>query len=158
MERWKEQFDELLEGDRNRKEDEASGNMDFGITTNIGENISRKEILSVLIKLRRGKAPGHDNIRSAQLKYMGEEGEEMLLEMLNIVWEQGHIPEDWEKAVIFPIHKKEITEFARTIEEYHYHVQRLRKGFRQSTTTKDVENTWKKKNKQEVTTNNKERI
>ncbi|GLV40871.1 hypothetical protein CBL_20461 [Carabus blaptoides fortunei] len=85
MERWKEHFDELLEGDRNRKDDEESGNEDLGSTTDIeGENISIKEMQSVLIKLRRGKAPGHENIRAKQLKYMGEEDEEMLVEMPNI--------------------------------------------------------------------------
>ncbi|GLV20130.1 hypothetical protein CBL_10002 [Carabus blaptoides fortunei] len=84
MERWKKHIYELLEGNRNRKEDEEIRNVDFASTTNIeGENISRKEIQSVLIKQRR-------------------EGEEILLKMLNIVWEQGHIPEEEEKSSDIP--------------------------------------------------------
>ncbi|GLV46204.1 hypothetical protein CBL_10001, partial [Carabus blaptoides fortunei] len=85
MERWKKHFYQLLEGDRNRKEDEESRNVDFASITNIErENISRKEIQSVPIKQRRDKAPEHDNMRSELLKYMGEESEDMLLKMLNI--------------------------------------------------------------------------
>lgn len=110
IKRWKEHFEELLEEsqtceENERKEEQESGIARIDIETE-AEEITKGELINVLNKLRNGKAPGHDNIKPEQLKYMGEEGEQILLKMLNKIWELGKIPTDWEKAVIFPIYKK----------------------------------------------------
>lgn len=108
MERWREHFKGLLEEKQNN-----NGNVEEVVKRHNNtrdnremEGITEEEMKTVLTKLRNGKAPGHDMIKSEQLKYMGEQGEQVLLEMLNSIWKIGKIPKDWEKAVIFPVHKK----------------------------------------------------
>ena len=63
--------------------------------------------LEKLLKLTKyGKAPGQDNINSELYKYAPVEFKLRLLQLLNIIYRENCIPNEWRNAVITPIFKK----------------------------------------------------
>ena len=55
--------------------------------------------------MKNGKAPGVDKITTEMVKNMGRVGKEELRKLLNTVWQEGRVPEEWEVAMIVPIYK-----------------------------------------------------
>jgi len=55
---------------------------------------------------QKGKSPGQDNINSELYKYAPEEFKLRLLQFLNNIYSENHIPHEWRNAVIVPIFKK----------------------------------------------------
>lgn len=107
MERWKEYFQELL-GQQIQTEDERTTENqpeNRGNETEV-ENIKIEELREVLEALKNGKAPGNDKITNEMMKNLGEESIEVLLMILNKVWTNEKIPQDWGTALITPIYKK----------------------------------------------------
>jgi hypothetical protein len=58
-----------------------------------------------LKKLKNNKAPGEDGLNLDLFKYAGKLFDRFL-KSLNTVWYEGTIPENWQKAIVIPIHKK----------------------------------------------------
>lgn len=54
----------------------------------------------------KNKSPGNDSITGEMLKAGSEETVEMLHNLLNRVWQEKKIPQEWKEAVIIPSHKK----------------------------------------------------
>lgn len=67
------------------------------------------ELRTAIKKLQNDKTPGHDGIKPEQLKSMGEERQRLLLQIINKTWEFSTMPEDCEKVIVFPIHKRRDT-------------------------------------------------
>lgn len=65
---------------------------------------SMKELKSAI---RRGRhtAPGRDGLGYEFYQHMDESVLLELLTLINAVWEEGHLPEDWKHAVVVPILK-----------------------------------------------------
>ncbi|MGL4388826.1 MAG: reverse transcriptase domain-containing protein [Brevinema sp.] len=105
--RWKEYFSELL-GERIEIENKDKYNEKF--TEEIREekikDITLDEIKVYIKKLKYGKAAGIDNIKPEMLKAMENEGIQWLHEIINMIWKNGKLPEDWQTAIILPIPKK----------------------------------------------------
>ncbi|KAF2886426.1 hypothetical protein ILUMI_19747, partial [Ignelater luminosus] len=68
--------------------------------------ITMKELTKSLQKLKVGNASGHDEMTAEMLNYMGDKGTKIFLQLLNKITRDNKIAEDWELAVILPIHKK----------------------------------------------------
>ena len=88
----------------------------LGINTNPP---SRIEISRAIKSLKTGKAAGPDGIPPEALKADTQTSTEMLYPLLNKVWEQGQVPEDWKKG-----HKGETAKERRYVvlqqlERYH---------------------------------------
>ncbi|GLV41887.1 hypothetical protein CBL_00349 [Carabus blaptoides fortunei] len=83
MKRWIEHFEELLDETQTEKRTEVNESIEYEKTTSNKErgNITENEMKNALKKLKNGKAPGHDNMKPEHLKYMGGEGEQILLEI-----------------------------------------------------------------------------
>ena len=64
------------------------------------------EMREAIKRMKLGKAAGYDGITPEMIKYTGEAGEEMLLNIIQLVWIRKQIPKDWEVAIIIPIYKK----------------------------------------------------
>ena len=110
--RWMEHFSELLEGDR--------GEVDMvleerEIEEGLSEEITEGEIRRALVRLKRGKAAGVCGIQGEMLKVGGDTIVRWLHIIFSVVWETGKAPEDWQKAVIVAIHKKEARSCVRII-------------------------------------------
>jgi len=67
---------------------------------------SKEEIQEQIRNLKTHKAPGEDNIPGELLKTMGNSLLEYVSGLIKEVWEKEVIPEEWQIALIYPIHKK----------------------------------------------------
>lgn len=68
--------------------------------------ITRKEIIDVLRRLRRAKAPGLDGIENETWRLMPMGIGEKFHRFLDTIWKWGGLPEDRRKGMMIPIHKK----------------------------------------------------
>ena len=68
--------------------------------------INRKEVEVALKEMKLGKAMGPDGIPVEVWKSLGEEGVDMLLDLLQKIFEQEKMPEEWRDSVIVPIFKE----------------------------------------------------
>ena len=68
--------------------------------------INRKEVEVALKGMKHGKSKGPDGIPVEVWKSLGEEGVDMLLDLLQKIFEQEKMPEEWRDSVIVPIFKE----------------------------------------------------
>jgi len=68
--------------------------------------ISMEEIMEVRRKLKRGKAPGNDDITSDWIKDLDEENLEDIRTILNQWWKEEDWPEEMDQARVAAIYKK----------------------------------------------------
>jgi len=70
--------------------------------------ILAEEVEAALGKMKMGKAPGIDNVSAEELKAATEAlGTEVLHHLFQKIWEEKQISDDWKKAIITPIYKKD---------------------------------------------------
>lgn len=115
MDRWKQYYQDILEGEEiNEEETEIGGENAAnsvegnGNTQNEEErdSIQLEEVKKAIRKLKNGKAAGVDGLKAELLKYMGEDGMKLLHRIISEVWETLKVPKDWQTSVIIPIFKK----------------------------------------------------
>ena len=68
-------------------------------------NFSLEELQAALTKLRKGRAPGPDQVTPDLLKLLDHNAEKILLDHYNQVWETGIVPQNWLDAVVVSIYK-----------------------------------------------------
>ena len=68
--------------------------------------VTREEVEQAVRKLQNCKAAGEDEIVAELLKNGGNAMIDWLLEILQEVWKTKHVPSEWKKAVLVPLHKK----------------------------------------------------
>lgn len=79
------------------------------VSTLIDENvdpISFEELETTINNSKNKKTPGVDNINNELIKYASIQLKYRLLDLLNMCWKSGHIPEEWRMAKIYPVYKK----------------------------------------------------
>ena len=64
------------------------------------------EIQTAIKSLKNNKSPAEDGIPAELFKYGGDIIEQRLLKLFKIIWDKESKPEDWEIAVMIPIHKR----------------------------------------------------
>ena len=62
-----------------------------------------EEVIEAIYMLKRGKEVGHDDITVEMLQNMGENALEMLTGLINKIWEEDRIPNDWEVGIVIPL-------------------------------------------------------
>jgi len=112
LKRWEEHFSEIFNKDDNNvgskqevqnvEEEDNSGN-ETGVNLDPPTKI---EIELALSQLENGKATGLDNINQEVLKVDPEITAEMLYPLLEKIWKEEKISEDWEEGLIIKILKK----------------------------------------------------
>ena len=80
------------------------------------EKISLNDVIEAITKINIGKVPEIDKVRPKMIKYMEDEGVELLYETIKIAWNKHKIHKDWKMAIIVPIFKKEKLRITTTIE------------------------------------------
>ena len=68
--------------------------------------ITRNEVEVALKGMKLGKAMGPDGIPVEVWKSLGEEGVDILLDLLQKIFEQEKMPEEWRDSVTVPIFKE----------------------------------------------------
>lgn len=64
------------------------------------EEITREEMIEQLKKLKKGKAPGENGIENEAWRLMPKEVGKVLFKLLNKIWMEGGILEEWTKEII----------------------------------------------------------
>lgn len=100
QERWKNYFQELLNVENERRCGEE-GESNEGLT----REIARHEVQSAVRKMKNGKAVGPDVIPVEVWKTLGEEGIDVLWDLMKKMYEKEEMPHDWRKSTIVPIYK-----------------------------------------------------
>ena len=70
------------------------------------QGISRDEVKVAVSRMKNGKATGMDGIPVEVWKCLGEEGIDMLWDLMQGIYEQETIPTEWRDSVIIPIYKE----------------------------------------------------
>jgi len=70
------------------------------------EDFLKEEVESAIQSLKRKKAPAIDDITTDMIQAAGESSVTMMHDLCNIVYKENKCPDDWRKAVIVPIHRK----------------------------------------------------
>ena len=99
--RWKGYFDKLL-NEENPRFIFNDGVPNKGVT----QGISRNEVKVAISRMKNGKATGMDGIPVEVWKCLGEEGIDMLWDLMKGIYEQEKIPTEWRDSVIIPIYKE----------------------------------------------------
>lgn len=113
MEKWFEHFMNLLEGSEEgivNTEEEKMEKEEEEVKEKKEEEeedkITKEEIILQLRRLKKGRAPGENGIENEAWRLMSKEIEEVLIELIKIIWREEAIPAKWNKGVISPIYKK----------------------------------------------------
>ena len=101
LERWKGYYGKLL-NEENTRTVFGDGVPNEGLTP----TINREEVEVALNGMKHGKAMGPDGVPVEVWKSLGEEGGDMLLDLLQKLFEQKKMPEEWRDSVIVPIFKE----------------------------------------------------
>ena len=104
IERWKGYYGMLL-NEENPRTVYRDGVPNEGVTP----AINREEVEVALKGMKHGKAMGPDGIPVEVWKSLGEEVVDMLLDLLQKIFEQEKMPEEWRDSVIVPIFKEKGT-------------------------------------------------
>ena len=99
--RWEAYFDRLL-NEENPRVVFGDGVPNEGITS----GISRDEVKRALKKMKNGKACGPDEIPAEVWKSLGEEGVDVLWDLMQKIYQEEKMPEEWRDSVIVPIYKE----------------------------------------------------
>ena len=100
-ERWKVYFEALL-NEENPRTVTGDGTPNQGMTT----EVTRTEVEKALRKMKNGKSPGPDEIPVEAWKFLWREGIDKLTELMQKIWREERMPEDWRNSVITPIYKE----------------------------------------------------
>ena len=66
----------------------------------------KSETESAIKSLKQGKAPGPDGVTAELINVGSDDVTDLYHAIVSAVWETGHVPRQWCKAAIVPIHKK----------------------------------------------------
>ena len=99
LKRWKEYFEQLL--NENERQVRGDGPVNMGMV----RDFSRQDVIKALKKMKNGKATGPDLIPAEAWKSLEEEGVEILYKLMERIFEQERIPEEWRESVLIPIFK-----------------------------------------------------
>ena len=70
------------------------------------DELSEEEISAAITQLRKGRAPGVDEVSAELLKLGGEESVRWLKAIADCIWREESVPRDWRKQLLIPLHKK----------------------------------------------------
>jgi hypothetical protein len=69
-------------------------------------DITMPQLKKSIKKLKKKKSPGSDNITNEMLQHRGNSALGTLLDIFNLSWRQGQVPQCWKQAIMMPILKK----------------------------------------------------
>jgi hypothetical protein len=104
--RWKEHFEELYNIQNMVDEQVLKEIPSTNSTQEEAMDFLEQEVRTAIKGLKPKKAPGIDNVTAEMIQAGGDSTVKVMHTLCNKILEEEIFPEDWEKAVIVPIHKK----------------------------------------------------
>src|SRR5215469_10115689 len=109
---WGSYFKRLLnEGSEDRVLVDGEWEEELRGVGNIEEGSGRimlKELEGAIKKLKKGKAAGSDEIMGEMIKAGGGVLCNWLVRLMNVCWERGRVPKDWQEACVVPVYKGKV--------------------------------------------------
>ena len=68
--------------------------------------LTLNELDTAIRKLKKKKSPGPDGISNEMIQHLGNKAKDKLLEIFNLTWTKGDVPQMWREAYMIPILKK----------------------------------------------------
>ena len=106
IERWKQYFDEHLNGDAAESEDGMAVDLSARAEDNRITAPDLQEVEEEIGRLKNNKAAGADQLPSELLKYGGEALARALHWVIAKIWEEERVPEEWMEGIVCPVYKK----------------------------------------------------
>ena len=72
----------------------------------VEQPFNMKELQEALDDLKTNKSPGPDQITNDMIKQLGKKAKAAMLDIFNLSWKTGHVPQIWREANMIPINKK----------------------------------------------------
>ena len=67
--------------------------------------LTLQELNTAILKLKKKKSSGPDGITNEMITHLDTSARLKLLEIFNLSWEEGRVPQMWKEAKMIPIHK-----------------------------------------------------
>jgi hypothetical protein len=67
---------------------------------------SASEVEVAVVKLKRYRSPGVDQIPAELIEAGGETLRSEIHELIKLIWNKEELPHQWKESVVVPIHKK----------------------------------------------------
>ena len=99
--RWRDYFKQLLNAENEREKLTEVKPSEGPI-----ENITVGEIKEAMRKMKKGKATGCSEVSIDLIWALQETGEQMVLKLMELIWSEEMIPEEWGRSEIVPIYKQ----------------------------------------------------
>lgn len=106
IERWKQFFDQHLNGDMTGNEGETVIDLGARAADERLPTPNLEEVEEEVGRLKRNKAAGVDQLPSELLKHGGDALARALHWVITKVWEDEILPEEWMEGIVCPIYKK----------------------------------------------------
>ena len=106
--RWRRHFSKILNLRSQFEEEVLESVRQREVNGSIADKPTAREVKKALGKLKNGKAAGYSNILPEMLK-AGARNEDfmcMLTDLMNAVWEDRCVLQEWMNAILIPISKK----------------------------------------------------
>ena len=109
-ETWYDHFKSVLEKDDSNEESQINivqnANLNNDLMNELNAEITTQEIISVIRKLKSGKAAGPNGIISELFKNAGDSILPFLVRLFNKLFDSGTYPSQWNESIILPLFKK----------------------------------------------------
>eukprot|EP01059_Diplonema_ambulator_P009363 TRINITY_DN1920_c1_g1_i17.p1 TRINITY_DN1920_c1_g1~~TRINITY_DN1920_c1_g1_i17.p1 ORF type:complete len:682 (+),score=99.76 TRINITY_DN1920_c1_g1_i17:1096-3141(+) len=69
------------------------------------EPFSLEELNGQLVKVKTRSAAGDDGVFNIMMRHLSSEGREVLLQLFNLSWATGRVPNSWRTALVIPVLK-----------------------------------------------------
>jgi len=102
---WKEYFGKLLNTEEPR-ELIKKGNKEISKVEVEVEELTIAEVKKAIRNLKNNKTAGTDGIHPELINYGVNKLLNRMYEVVRQIWEEERIPEEWNKTIIVPIHKR----------------------------------------------------
>lgn len=89
-----------------RKEEKEKKNTNRQEREPMKHGITMSELMTAIKKLKKKKSPGPDNITNEMLQHLGSAAIQKLLDIYNMSWTTGQVPQCWREATMIPVLKK----------------------------------------------------
>ena len=112
--RWQRHFESVLNVTR-------AVTLDTGVSpcSVPGTALNDEEITEAIGKLKNGKATGQDGIAAEFLRAEYPELVDWLIEIIQMIWKTGKVPQEWKDSVLLPLFKRRTVWYVITIVGYH---------------------------------------
>lgn len=100
VKRWKNYFERLL-----NEENEREVREDGLLTERMVNEITREEVVEAIKKMKGGKSTEVGQIPVQVWKSLGEQGVNLLWNLMKKIWTQERIPDEWRESLFLPIYK-----------------------------------------------------